>query len=111
MAKMTLLSSKTLKNKLVYKLKRDHWSNSKMVSNTKVNGSGQIDMVMGFNIGLMELNTMDFGRKIRRVVKGSSLTEMVMYMKANGKMIKHLGSEFIFMQNLKLNIKVTGKMI
>lgn len=67
-------------------------------------------MGMGFNIGLMELNIMDFGKKIKLVEKVNSFMQMVMYMKVNGKMIKLLDLEFTYIQNHKLNTKVIGKM-
>lgn len=67
--------------------------------------------VMEFNIGLMELNIMGVGKKIKPVEKESLSTRMEMYMKVNGKMIRLLASEFIFIQSLKLNTKDIGKMI
>jgi len=66
---------------------------------------------MEFNIGLMELNIMGIGKKIKPVEKESSSTRMEMYMKVNGKMIRLLASEFTFIQSLKLNTKDIGKMI
>lgn len=69
------------------------------------------DTVMEFNIGLMELNIMGIGKKIKPVEKESSSTRMEMYMKVNGKMIRLLASEFTFIQSLKLNTKDIGKMI
>ena len=67
-------------------------------------------MGMGFSIGLMELNIMDFGKKIKLVEKVNSSMQMVMYMKVNGKMIKLPDSESTYIQNHKLNMKVIGKM-
>lgn len=67
-------------------------------------------MGMGFSIGLMELNIMDFGKKIKLVEKVNSSMQMVMYMKVNGKMIKLPDSESTYIQNHKLNTKVIGKM-
>ena len=69
------------------------------------------DTVMEFNIGLMELNIMGAGKKIKPVEKESLYTPMEIYIKVNGKMIRLLALEFTFIQSLKLNMKVIGKTI
>jgi len=76
-----------------------------------VNGWDQIDMVMEFNIGLMELNITDVGKKIKLVEKESLSMLMEIFMRVNGKMIRLLALESIYIQSLRLNMKDTGKMI
>lgn len=82
-----------------------------MVSNIKVNGWDQIGMAMEFNIGLMELNITDVGKKIKLVEKESLSMLMEIFMRVSGKMIRLLALESTYIQSHRLNMKDTGKMI
>jgi hypothetical protein len=61
--------------------------------------------------GQMALNIKEIGRKIKHQAKVFSYTRMVICMKVNGKMIRHMDMECLLMQRPMLNIKATGKMI
>lgn len=82
-----------------------------MVSNIKVNGWDQIGMAMEFNIGLMELNITDVGKKIKLVEKENLSMLMEIFMRVSGKMIRLLALESTYIQSHRLNMKDTGKMI
>ncbi len=59
----------------------------------------------------MEPSMKALGKKTRLLERESSHTPMVIYMMANGKMIKPMDSASTFTPNLKPNTKDIGKMI
>lgn len=68
-------------------------------------------MVKAFKYGLMEPGMMECGPKEKLLVRVNSLMLMEIFMMANGKMIKLMVMESIFMQKLEQDTKVIGKTI
>lgn len=68
-------------------------------------------MDLVFSIGLMGLNITVTGKKIKPVEKVNLYMQTEMSMMENGKMIRPMVLEFIFMPNLRPSMKVIGKTI
>lgn len=81
-----------------------------MESDIKGNGWDLIDMDLESKIGQMEQSMKVNGKRIKLVVKANLHMQTVMYTKANGKMTKLMVLVLTFIQNLRLNTKVIGKM-
>ena len=94
---------------IINNLSYDNQSYCKIILSTKGNGRSQRgnDTVEAFKYGLMVQSIKDFGRMIKLKVGVGSFTAMETYTKDNGKMIKQMVEEYIFIFQAQ-HIKVTG---
>lgn len=81
----------------------------KIILGTKGNGRSERDndTVEAFKYGQMVQSIKDFGRMIKLKGGVGLFTAMETYTKDNGKMIKQMVEEFIFISQVQ-HIKVTG---
>jgi hypothetical protein len=77
----------------------------------KDNGLDLIDMDLVNKFGLMVLNIREIGRKIKLRVKENLHIQIVMSIKVNGKMIKLMDMEYLYMPKAMQDTKDIGKMI
>jgi hypothetical protein len=68
------------------------------------------DMVLVLKYGLMVRSMKEIGSIIKLMEKASSGTQMVIFMRETGLMIKQMGMENIFM-SMELNTKDIGRTI
>lgn len=74
----------------------------------KVNGLVKIDMASDYRNGQMEQNTKVIGKTIKPKEEESFSIFLEIYMKVNGKMIKQMVMEFIYIIIVQQNIKDFG---
>jgi hypothetical protein len=77
----------------------------------KDNGLDLIDMDLVNKFGLMVLNIREIGKKIKLRVKENLHIQIAMSIKVNGKMIKLMDMEYLYMPKAMQDTKDIGKMI